>query len=95
MTSAFFNPRLRSLPRGNILVLGSLVSALSLSHFPNLRATAWLILPVFGILAGTVDTMRCMRKRWNFYHGGVVLLIYMDLMVLFLVLFLLLYPALL
>ena len=35
-----------------------------------------------------------MRRRWNFYHGGVILCIYMDLMVLVLVAFLLLYPAL-
>lgn len=33
-----------------------------------------------------------MRKRWGFYHGGVVLCIYMDLMALTLILFFLLYP---
>lgn len=93
-TTAFFNLRMRSLTRANLLVLGSLVGALMLSHFPHLRATNWLILPLFSITAGTFDTMRCMRKRWNFYHGGVLLCIYMDLMVLVLVAFLLLYPAL-
>lgn len=94
MTSAFFNPRLRSLPRGNVLVLGSVAAALPLSHFPNVRPDAWLILPAILICAGMLDTLRCMRKRWNFYHGGVLLCIYMDLMALVLVLFLLLYPAL-
>ena len=91
---AFFNPRFRSLPRANSLVLGSLLAALLVSHFPDLRATAWLLLPLFGIALGTADTARCMRKRWNFYHGGVLLCMYMDLMILVLVLFLLLYPAL-
>ena len=91
-TTAFFNPRLRSLPRGNLLVLGSLFVALLVSHFPDLRATAWLLLPLLGIAVGTADTARCMRKRWNFYHGGVLLCMYMDLMVMILVLFLLLYP---
>ena len=93
MTPAFFNPRLRSLPRGNLLVLSSLAAALPISHFPNLRATPWMLLPLFGICIGTADTVRCMRKRWNFYHGGVILCLYMDLMVIVLVLFLMLYPA--
>ncbi len=93
-TTAFFNPRMRSLTRGNLLVLGSLTLALLLSHFPHLRANNWLILPLAAIGVGTFDTLRCMRTRWNFYHGGVILCVYMDLMVLILVLFLLLYPAL-
>ena len=33
-----------------------------------------------------------MQRRWSLYHGGVLLLIYMDLMVLCMILFLLLYP---
>ena len=93
-TTAFFNPRFRSLTRGNILVLGSLAIALLLSHFPHLRPNNWLVLPLLAIMVGTFDTLRCMRTRWNFYHGGVILCVYMDLMVLILVLFLLLYPAL-
>ncbi len=95
LTPTFLNPRFRSLPRGNALVFGSLAAALPLSGFPHhLQATPWMALPILGILLGTVDTMRCMRKRWGFYHGGVILCIYMDLMVMMLVLFLLLYPAL-
>ncbi len=93
-TTAFINPRMRSLFRANLLVLGGLWAALLLSHFPHLQTTKWLILPLFAICVGTLDTARCMRKRWNFYHGGVILCIYMDLMVLVLVTFLLLYPAL-
>ena len=93
-TTAFFNPRMRSLTRGNLLVLGSLGGALVLSHFPHLRANNWLVVPLLFSALGTFDTLRCMRKRWNFYHGGVILCVYMDLMVLVLVAFLLLYPAL-
>ncbi len=33
-----------------------------------------------------------MQRRWNFYHGGVILCIYMDLMALGMILFFLLYP---
>jgi hypothetical protein len=36
--------------------------------------------------------MRCLQHRWSFYHGAVVLLIYMDIMALCMILFLLLYP---
>ena len=93
-TTAFLNPRMRSLFRGNLLVVTGLWAALLLSHFPHLRANNWLVAPLFVIAVGTFDTLRCMRKRWNFYHGGVILCVYMDLMVLVLVLFLLLYPAL-
>lgn len=93
-TTVFFNPRFRSLARGNVLVLGGLVASLLLSHFPHLRANKWLALPLIVIAAGTLDTLRCMRKRWDLYHGGVLLCIYMDLMILIMVLFLLLYPAL-
>jgi hypothetical protein len=33
-----------------------------------------------------------MRRRWSFYHGGVLLCIYMDLMAVTLILVFLLYP---
>ena len=45
-----------------------------------------------GAIIGTIDTTRCMKSRWGFYHGGVLLLVYMDLMVICMILFLLLYP---
>ena len=94
MLPIFLNPRFRSLTRGNLAVLGSLAAAMPISHFPHLRSTPWLLLPLLGVAIGTTDTIRCMRRRWDFYHGGVILCIYMDLMVGILVLFLLLYPAL-
>ena len=36
--------------------------------------------------------MRCLRLKWSFYHGVVILLLYMDIMVIAMILFLLLYP---
>ena len=92
MAPRIFNPRTPSLLRANILVLGSLVIAILLAHPPRLGPTLWLILPTLAAIAGSADTARCMQRRWNFYHGGVVLCIYMDLMALCLILFLLLYP---
>jgi hypothetical protein len=87
-----FNPHCRSLTRGSALVLLSLGAALLLSHFPNDHATPLLILPALVAIVGTADTTRCMHSKWSWYHGGVVLLVYMDLMVLCMILFLLLYP---
>ncbi len=78
--------------RGNVLVLASLAAAFYLSDFPHNRATLLLLLPTFGAVAGTADTVRCIRKRWSFYHGGVILCIYMDLMVVAMILVFLLYP---
>jgi hypothetical protein len=92
VTHPIFNPRIRSLVRGNFIVLISLAVATLLSNYPHLRATPWLVLPALGCMVGTADTIRCMKKRWSFYHGGVLLCVYMDLMAITLVLFFLLYP---
>jgi hypothetical protein len=86
------NPRQCSLLRGNLLVLTSVAVAFPLSDFPHNRPTLLLILPALVSIVGTFDTIRCMRKRWSFYHGGVLLCIYMDLMAVALILLFLLYP---
>jgi hypothetical protein len=88
----FFNPRHTSLIRGSALVLVSLGIAFLLSDFPHNRATPFLAFPALAAAIGTVDTLRCMRPRWSLYHGGVLLLIYMDLMALCMILFFFLYP---
>ncbi len=92
MAPALFNPRTRSLVRGNVIVLASVAAATLLSRFPHLHATLWLMLPVLGCLIGMADTLRCIQKRWSLYHGGVMFCLYMDLMAIMLVLFFLLYP---
>jgi hypothetical protein len=78
--------------RASTLVLGSLVVAVLLSHYPRIERAPLLVLPVLIALAGTVDTVRCIQRRWSFYHAGVMLCIYMDMMTLALMLFFLFYP---
>ena len=92
MLPAVFNLRARSLLRGTILVLASLFMAMLLSGFPNAQPSLNLLLPAFLALYGTYDTLRCLQLRWSFYHGGVLLLLYMDIMALAMIFFLLLYP---
>jgi len=92
LASRIFNPRTPSLVRANILVFASLLCAILLAHPPHLRPTLWLLLPTLGVMTGTADTARCMQRRWNFYHGGVLLCLYMDLLILTLVFFFLFFP---
>ncbi len=84
--------RQRLLLRGNALVLAGVVLTFVLSDFPHNRATAWLCIPALMAIAGTANTARCLQPRWNLFHGGVILCLYMDLMAVAMTLFALLYP---
>ncbi len=76
-----------------MLVLLSLAGAYFLSGFPDARPTLLLIIPTVVAFIGSADTYRCVRHpQWDLYHAGVLLLLYMDLLAIFLILFLLLYP---
>lgn len=92
MLRSFFNLRQPSLLRGNILVLGSLAWSFRLANFPSNRATPMMILPIALAAIGLVETFRCIRARWSWYHGAVMIALYMDLMALAMILFLALYP---
>ncbi len=87
-----FNLRRHSLTRATALVLLSLGAAILLSDFPNNRPTLLLILPTITGTIGTADTIRCMQRNWSFYHAGVILCVYMDLMAVGMIVFFLLYP---
>jgi len=89
---AIFRLQRKSLARGTVLALGSLWISFRLSGFPEVHTCLWLIFPMLLTCAATWDTTRCLQKRWSFYHGAVLLLIYVDLMVLLMIAFLLLAP---
>jgi hypothetical protein len=38
------------------------------------------------------DTARCLDRTWSLYHGGVLILLYSELMILAMVVFLWIYP---
>lgn len=92
MTPAILNPRLHSLLRASTLVLGSLAIAIPISHYPHIQRAPLLVFPLLIALAGTADTVRCIQRRWSFYHAGVMLFVYMDMMTLMLLMFFLVYP---
>jgi hypothetical protein len=92
MQYTVFNLRCKSLLRATGLVLASLVLALVCAGFPDIHPTLWITLPAVAAAFGTWDTTRCLRRQWSFYHGGVMLLLYADVLVVALILFLLLYP---
>jgi hypothetical protein len=84
--------RNKSLLRSTAVALGSLWLSFRLSGYPEERLCWWLIAPLLLACAATWDTARCLQKRWSFYHGGVLLLLYVDLMILLMISFLLLAP---
>ena len=84
--------RQHSLLRGTALVLGSLLASFLLAHWPDDPPSFKLLVPTLVALFGTWDTLRCLRARWSFYHGAVMILLYMDVMVISMILFLFLYP---
>jgi CO dehydrogenase/acetyl-CoA synthase gamma subunit (corrinoid Fe-S protein) len=91
---AFFQLRQRSLLRGVLLSLGALAASLRLAGFPDenaLHASNWqmLVLPFAGW--GMAETARCLSRKWSLHYAGVLILLYADLMILAMVLFLWLY----
>jgi hypothetical protein len=89
---SIFQIQKKSLVRSTAVALGSLAMSFRISGFPNVHVSWWLLGPFFLACAATWDTTRCLQKRWSFYHGAVLLLIYVDLMVLLMISFLLIAP---
>lgn len=85
------DPRKHSLLRGTTLVLGSFLLAFVLA-FPYDNPSLKLLIPTGLASAGMWDTIRCLQTRWSFYHGGVMVLLLMDVLALSMILFLLLFP---
>jgi hypothetical protein len=86
-----FRIRQRSLVRGVLLSLGAFVASLHMAGFPyieNLHGSPWQIAAVPFACWGMVETARCLRRRWSPYHAGVLILLYTELMILAMVLFL-------
>ncbi len=75
-------------------MLSSLAASFKLARFPLNQPAPIMIVPILVAAAGMVETFRCIRARWSWYHGAVMLALYMDLMALIMILFLAIYPLL-
>jgi hypothetical protein len=94
--SSIFHLRQRSLLRGILLSLAALAASMRLTGFPDadhLHASAWQFLPVLAAAWGMLDTARCLSRRWSLHHAGVLILLYSELMILALTVFLWVYPV--
>ena len=91
----FFRLRKRSLVRGIALSLAAFAASLRIAGFPHielLHGSRWQIAVLAMGLWGLAETARCLQRKWNFYHAGVLILLYTDLMILTMILFLTFYP---
>ena len=73
-------------------MLGSLAVSFRLAGFPTNRPNLLLVVPAGLAFIGTFDTVRCLQPRWGFYHAGVILCLFMDMIAVCLILFFLLFP---
>jgi hypothetical protein len=92
---AIFRLRQKSLPRGIVLSLGAFAASLLLAGFPHiedLHGSRWQIVALIVAAWGMADVARCLQRRWSLYHAGVLLLLYSDLMILAMIVFLVAYP---
>ncbi|MDE3200448.1 MAG: hypothetical protein KGN79_05950 [Acidobacteriota bacterium] len=91
---AIFRLRQRSLVRAMALSLIAFFSSLRLAGFPyiqNLHGSRWqwaILLIAFWAMA---EAARCLQRKWTLYHAAALLMLYNDLMILMLVVFLALY----
>jgi CO dehydrogenase/acetyl-CoA synthase gamma subunit (corrinoid Fe-S protein) len=93
--SPIFRLRQKSLVRAVVLSLGAFAASLRLAGFPhleNLHGSRWQILVLVVAAWGMAETARCLQRRWSFYHAGVLLLLYSDLMILAAIVVLLILP---
>ena len=93
--SSFFRLRQRSLLRGIVLAVSAFAISLRLGGFPNINAlhsSHWQILAALMAFWGMIETARCLGRRWNLYHAGVLILLYTDLMILAMAIVLFLFP---
>jgi hypothetical protein len=87
--------RHKSLLRGIALCLSAFVISLRLGGFPDtaaLHLSHWQIGPVLMACWSIVETVRCADRTWNLHYAGVLILLYSEVMILGMAVFLFFYP---
>ena len=78
-----------------MLSLSAFMASLLLAGFPHiekLHGSPWQVVALLIAAWGMAETGRCMRGKWSLYLAGVLILLYSDLMILTLIVFLVAYP---
>jgi hypothetical protein len=92
---SIFRLRQKSLVRAILLSLGAFAASLRLAGFPHiqkLHGSHWQIVALLVAAWGMGETARCLHRQWSLYHAGVLLLLYTNLMILTMIVFLVAYP---
>jgi hypothetical protein len=95
LSLSIFRLRQKSLVRGIVLSLTAFISSLLLAGFPHidrLHGSPWQMASLIAAAWGMAETGRCIRGKWSLYHAGVLILLYSDLVILTLIVFLVAYP---
>ncbi|HTW61169.1 MAG TPA: hypothetical protein VMD55_05125 [Terracidiphilus sp.] len=82
---SIFRLRQKSLARGILLSLGAFAASLRLAGFPHvddIHGSNWQIAALLAGAWGMAETARCLQRKWSFYHAGVMILLYTDLIIL-------------
>jgi len=78
--SRILNPQRPSLVRSNLLVFASFFTAWPAYRHPDGIFAVLMPLATIVAILGTADTCRHLRRRWDWHHAGVLLMVYADLM---------------
>jgi hypothetical protein len=90
-----FRERRPSLPRGILLALAAFLLSLRIGGFPDITAlhlSHWQAVPAGMAVWSLVETVRCAGRTWSFYYAGVLIMLYSELMILMMAVFLFFYP---
>ena len=93
--TSIFRLRQKSLVRGILLSVGAFAASLRLGGFPDINAlhsSHWQIVSALVAFWGMVETARCLCRKWSLYHAGVLILLWTEVMILGMAVFLFLYP---
>jgi len=93
--SSIFRLRRPSLVRGIILCLSAFAISLCLGGFPDITAlhlSHWQAVPAAMAAWSMVETIRCAQRTWSLYYAGVLFLLYSEVMILGMAIFLFFFP---
>jgi hypothetical protein len=78
-----------------VLCVTAFVLSLRLGGFPDVTAlhlSHWQIVPVLMSCWSMVETIRCADRQWNLHYAAVLIMLYSELMILAMAVFLFFYP---